>query len=173
MFNLFKKKGEAETKTAAAATPATEYNTAPGTQIRYHPDLVDQLMTDHQKLLGIYGEIQAAFQAGNYPLVSQKLDEFRSGLQGHLLTENVRLYIYLDRCLAGDETNSELIRGFRREMDAIAKVAMNFLKKYEAIGVDQDLAAAFAKDFATIGQVLTERIQKEEQVLYPLYMPQY
>jgi regulator of sigma D len=58
-------------------------------------------------------------------------------------------------------------------MDGIAKVAMNFLKKYEAIGVDKELAGAFAKDFATIGQVLGARIQKEEQVLYPLYMPQY
>lgn len=171
MFDFFKKKGEA--KNEAPAPTAQQYNTAPGTEIRYHPELIEQLQSDHRKLLGIYGEIQQAFDAGDYALVSQKLDAFRSGLQGHLLTENVRLYIYLDRCLASDETNSDLIRGFRREMDGIAKVAMNFLKKYEAIGVDKELAGAFAKDFATIGQVLGERIQKEEQVLYPLYMPQY
>ncbi len=172
MFDFFKKKGDS--KPAATAAPAAQqYNTAPGTEIRYHPELVEQLKSDHQTLLGIYGEIQAAFDAGDYARVSEKLDAFRTGLQGHLLTENVRLYIYLDRCLASDETNSELIRGFRREMDGIAKVAMNFLKKYEAIGVDKELAGAFAKDFATIGQVLGERIQKEEQVLYPLYMPQY
>jgi len=172
MFDFFKKKGEAKTETAA--TPAQpQYNTAPGTEIRYHPELIAQLQSDHQTLIGLYGEIQAAFDAGDYAGVSEKLDAFRTGLQGHLLTENVRLYIYLDRCLANDETNSELIRGFRREMDGIAKVAMNFLKKYEAIGVDKELAGAFAKDFATIGQVLGARIQKEEQVLYPLYMPQY
>ncbi|PKM45856.1 MAG: hemerythrin HHE cation-binding protein [Gammaproteobacteria bacterium HGW-Gammaproteobacteria-1] len=170
MFDFFRKKGGVQ---PAAAPAAPQYNTAPGTEIRYHPELIDQLVSDHQKLLGIYGEIEEAFAAGDYARVSDKLDEFRGGLQGHLLTENVRLYIYLDRCLAGDETNSELIRGFRREMDGIGKVAMNFLKKYEAIGVDKELAGAFAKDFATIGQVLGERIQKEEQVLYPLYMPQY
>jgi hypothetical protein len=39
--------------------------------------------------------------------------------------------------------------------------------------VDKDLAKAFAKDFAIIGKVLVERIEKEEQVLYPLYMPSY
>ncbi|WP_127477826.1 hemerythrin domain-containing protein [Sulfurivermis fontis] len=171
MFDFFKKKGESKQDAPAAATP--QYNTAPGTEIRYHPELIDQLKSDHQALLGLYGEIKAAFDEGDYAAVSQKLDAFRSGLQSHLLTENVRLYIYLDRCLANDETNSELIRGFRREMDGIAKVAMNFLKKYEAIGVDKELAGAFAKDFATIGQVLGQRIQKEEQVLYPLYMPQY
>lgn len=171
MFDFFKKKGESKPDTPAAPTP--QYNTAPGTEIRYHPELIDQLKSDHQALLGLYGEIKTAFDAGDYATVSQKLDALRSGLQGHLLTENVRLYIYLDRCLANDETNSDLIRGFRREMDGIAKVAMNFLKKYEAIGVDKELAGAFAKDFATIGQVLGARIQKEEQVLYPLYMPQY
>lgn len=172
MFDFFKKKGGTEANTAAAAKPA-QYGTAPGTEIRYHPELIDQLEEDHRKLLGIYGTIKEAFDAGEYAQVSTLLDQFRGALQGHLLTENVRLYIYLDRCLAGDETNSELIRGFRREMDGIGKTAMNFLKKYEAIGVDRDLAGAFAKDFAVIGSVLGERIQKEEQVLYPLYMPSY
>lgn len=172
MFDFFKKK--ADTKAETAAPPSQpQYNAAPGTAIRYHPELIDQLKSDHQTLLGLYGEIQAAFDAGDYTTVSEKLDTFRSELQGHLLTENVRLYIYLDHCLASDETNSELIRSFRHEMDGIAKVAMNFLKKYEAIGVDKELAGAFAKDFATIGQVLGQRIQKEERVLYPLYMPQY
>ena len=91
----------------------------------------------------------------------------------HLLTENVRLYIYLDHMLRGDEANEELIRGFRKEMDDIAKTAMNFLKKYEAIGVDKDLAEVFSKDFATIGEVLTKRIKREESILYPLYMESY
>lgn len=171
MFGFFKKKGESKQEAPATATP--QNNTAPGTEIRYHPELIDQLKSDHQALLGLYGEIHAAFDASDYAKVSQKLDAFSSGLRDHLLTENVRLYIYLDHSLANDETNSELIRGFRHEMNGIAKVAMNFLKKYEAIGVDKELAGTFAKDFATIGQVLGQRIQKEEQVLYPLYMPQY
>jgi len=171
MFDFLKRKGKA--KAEAGGAPSPQYAAAPGTEIRYHPELIGQLVGDHRKLLGIYGEIQAAFDAGDYPQVSELLDALRSALQGHLLTENVRLYIYLDRCLARDEASAELIHGFRREMDGIGRVAMNFLKKYEAIGVDKELAVPFAKDFATIGKVLGERIQKEEQVLYPLYMPSY
>jgi len=171
MFDFLKRKGKPKEK--VRGTPPAQYAAAPGTEIRYHPELVGHLVGDHRKLLGIYGEIQAAFGAGDYARVSELLDAFRSALQGHLLTENVRLYIYLDRCLASDEASSELIHGFRREMDGIGRVAMNFLKKYEAIGVDAELAVPFAKDFATIGKVLGERIQKEEQVLYPLYMPSY
>lgn len=169
MFDFFKKKPQPQPEKA----PATEYGAAPGTEIRYHPELIDQLVGEHQALLALYGEIQNAFNQGDYGSVTEKLNTFRSDLQSHILTENVRLYIYLNRSLDSDETNAELIHSFRREMNDIAKVAMNFLRKYEAIGVDSDLAAPFAKDFATIGQVLVQRIKKEEQVLYPLYMPYY
>jgi hemerythrin-like domain-containing protein len=169
MFGFFKKKSSA----SEAATPREEVHTAPGTQIRYSPDLIASLQNDHQTLLGLYGEINEAFAEKRYADVSLMLTTFRSNLNAHLLTENVRLYIYLDRSLAGDATSSELIHGFRKEMDEIAKVALGFLRKYEAIGVDADLASRFAADFATLGKVLVERIQKEENTLYPLYMPTY
>ncbi|MCW9015123.1 MAG: hemerythrin domain-containing protein [Gammaproteobacteria bacterium] len=151
----------------------SEYKAAPGTDIHYDPELINDLKNDHQNLFGIYTEIKTLFDNGDYPAVSTRLNDFRGDLQGHLLTENVRLYIYLDHMLRGDETNLELIRGFRKEMDDIAKTAMNFLKKYEAIGVDTDLAEIFSKDFDTIGEVLTKRIKREESVLYPLYMESY
>lgn len=174
MLDFFKKKNGPEQE-KPVTPPATRGNTtpAPSTQIQYHPDLIEQLVADHRALIGLYGEIKKVFEAGDYARVSKMLDEFRRGLQGHLLTENVRMYIYLERSLAGDEFNADLIRGYRREMDGIGKVAMNFLKKYEAIGVDTELAGPFAKDFATIGAVLVERIEKEERGLYPLYLPHY
>ncbi len=171
MFGLFKKKSNDSETTSKA--PREEIHTAPGTQIRYSPELIDSLQNDHQTLLSLYGDINTAFEKKLYDDVSSMLVTFKSGLNAHLLTENVRLYIYLEHALVGDATSSELIHGFRKEMDEIAKVAIGFLKKYEAIGVDEDLAAHFATDFATIGKVLVERIEKEENTLYPLYMPTY
>lgn len=154
------------------AEPAEPNATAPHTQIRYDPDLIEQLMQDHRSLLDLYGQTRQASEAGDYARVSQRLAAFRRGLHGHLLAENVRLYLFLDRHLAADDkSGSDLIRGFRREMDGIGKLVMGFLKKYEAIAVDPELAGTFAEDFAAIGNVLVERIEKEERVLYPLYMP--
>lgn len=75
--------------------------------------------------------------------------------------------------MAADELNSDLVKGFRREMDSIARIAMSFLKKYEMIGVDAELAKLFAADFEQLGKVLVERINREESVLYPLYLPNY
>jgi regulator of sigma D len=150
-----------------------QYSAAPGTGIRFDPELIGQLKGDHQALLQLYNDIKSAFEAQQYETVAARLNDFRTALQEHLLTENVRLYIYLSHMFKNDETNFELIRGFRKEMDGIAKTAMDFLRKYDAIGVDADLAPTFARDFATIGEVLGTRIQKEENVLYPLYMENY
>lgn len=50
---------------------------------------------------------------------------------------------------------------------------MNFLAKYEAIGVGSGLAGAFERDFALLGKMLRERIKREESTLYPLYEPIY
>lgn len=170
MFELFRKK---EKKQEPPAGENIEYPAAPGTEIRYSPDLVGELTGEHRQLVGLYGDIQSAFDQEDYDRVSELLETFRGILQGHLLTENIRLYIYLERNFSRDETNAELIREFRREMDGIGKTVMNFLRKYEAIGVDRDLSAAFGRDFAELGRVLTRRIEREETTLYPLYMPIY
>lgn len=149
-----------------------QYEAAPGTNIRFDPELIANLKDDHRSLLGLYGEIKEDFEAQNFKSVADKLKTFRRALQEHLLTENVKLYIYLSYSFKSDASHFELIRGFRKEMDGIAKTAMAFLKKYADIGVDPSLAAGFAKDFAAIGKVLGTRIQKEESTLYPLYSSQ-
>lgn len=171
MFGFFKKKKNSDSATSGATQQ--EGNAAPGTEIRYSPELIGSLKGDHKTILALYNDIAIAFKEKRYPDVSSMLGDFKSGLSAHLLTENVRLYIYLDRSLASDPTSSDLIRSFRKEMDDIAKVALGFLKKYETIGVDEDLASHFETDFETIGKVLVERIKKEENTLYPLYMPNY
>jgi len=171
MFGLFKRKKTP--KPLEAESTQNNFRSAPGTTIQYSPELVDSLLEDHKNILALYGDIKTAFEEKRYNDVSSMLNTFKSGLTAHLLTENVRLYIYLERSFESDTSSRELIHGFRHEMDGIAKVALSFLKKYETIGVDEDLSAHFGKDFETIGKVLVERIQKEEGVLYPLYMPAY
>ncbi|SCZ58485.1 hemerythrin domain-containing protein [Thiohalomonas denitrificans] len=171
MFGLFKKNEPTEPDAEASSSEA--FPTAPGTEIRYSPELVEKLKEDHKDLIELYGQIAEEFAQADYKAVSQSLARFRGLLQGHLLTENVRLYIYLDRQFAHDDTKSELIRKFRREMDGIGRAATNFLRKYEAIGVNTELADAFKRDFNEVGQVLVQRIEREESTLYPLYMPTY
>ncbi len=173
MFGLFKNKAakQAEAQTPLSnSQPEPALPTAPGTEIRYSPTLINELKNDHQQLLGAYMAIKTSFDQGNYSAVSQLLTEFRFGLHNHLLTENVRLYIYVGSMLSHDAPKAEMIRGFRTEMEGIGKTALRLLKKYEALNINAELADPFARDFAAIGSILTERIKKEESVLYPLYL---
>lgn len=155
---------------AVIGNAPTNAKTAPGTTIQYNPDLIVQLTKEHRQLLTMFGEIRVAFERGDYKKTVQKLNEFRSAFQAHLLTENVRLYIFLERSFADDETSYELIRGLRREMDGIARTALAFLEKYETIGIDKDVETSFARDVDAIGKILMHRIDSEEQALYPLYL---
>ncbi|NMM27515.1 MAG: hypothetical protein HHJ12_09595 [Glaciimonas sp.] len=90
-----------------------------------------------------------------------------------MLTESVRLYIYLEHALAQDAESHALIHELRHEMEGIGKAVLEFLGKYHQLAVQPNLVASFGNDLSAVGKVLVERIQREESTLYPLYLPAY
>jgi|SRR3989344_746495 len=164
MANLFSFKKEAAQE---AAKPA------PGTSIFYDRGLIPKLVSDHQTMLGMYNQILAAVSAQNPALVKTKLADFRGALQEHLLTENVKLYIYLTKQLADDEVNAQIINEFRHEMNGIAQVVMAFVRRYSDSELNAVSLIAMKKELEEIGAALVKRIQREENTLYPLYRPSY
>ena len=142
-------------------------------EIRYNPNLIGKLEYDHQALLEIFGEINAAETAANYPLVTDKLKEFKQGFLDHILIENVSLYVYMKSSFKDDEGNIGLVQEFRSEMDGIGKAVRAFILKYEMIGINKDVAPSFTEDLGGIGEALVARIQREEGTLYPLYQLAY
>lgn len=176
MFDFLFRKSRPVDQGAAAVPPPPAKSpqaAAPGTAIRYHPELIGQLKHDHQALLALFGSIQAAFREGRLQAVVEHLDAFRAAIQSHLLIENVRLYIYLEHQLANDAASHQLIHDFRHEMDGIGKAVVGFLAKYRDLIRDTNLAASFGRDLEAVGKVLVDRIQREEATLYPLYEPAY
>jgi hypothetical protein len=172
--------GKKESRNVESAKPAKQAPppparqvSAPGTHIGYHPELVTQLVGDHQNLLRIMGQVHEALAAKNLSAVVQHLDAFRSAIQDHLLTENVRLYVYLEHALVQDPVSHALIHEFRREMDGIGKTVLSFLAKYRELETQTELLRTFGEDLAAVGKVLVERIHREESMLYPLYLPAY
>lgn len=172
---LFGKREKAAVEDAAQpssegpATAAQPAHVAPGTSIHYHPDLIAKLTGDHQVLLKLFGETKAAADGGNVAQAAARLEEFRVALQAHLLTENIRLYVYLEHAQADDAQSHALIHEFRHEMDEIGKAVVGFLGKYRELATRPDLAADFSTELGGVGKVLVERIQREESALYPLY----
>lgn len=172
---LWKRKGQAVQKEAIIPVKQpkdVEQGVAPGTQLHYDPNLVPNLVADHQVLQGIFGEIVAASNQKNTALVKEKLGDFGDMLRGHLLKENIRFYVYLQHSLESDPDNAAIMHDFRKEMQHIGKAVADFLHKYTADGNwSEAMWQDFQQEVGGIGKVLVKRIQTEENVLYPLYLP--
>lgn len=167
MFGLFKKQ---EKKKAAPATPVMSQASNKG--ISYDQSLIDQFEAEHQSLISLFGKIKTSAESQDFKGVQKYLKKFTSVLRGHLLTENVKLYVYLSKALANDIENKEIMMTFRQEMMQIGRVVNQFVTRYEQTIWDNDMKANFLDELLAIGDVLVRRIEQEESVLYPLYMPE-
>jgi hypothetical protein len=163
-------KGRKDT-TATPATTVLQYARPPERSITYDPGLVDSLKLDHTELVTMYGQLGQDVQAGHFHRVPNALLAFKTRLEAHLLIENVRFYVYVEQSLGGDSENLALIRGFRKEMNSIARGVVEFVRRYQTTRVTPDNSPQFMREYEEVGQLLVMRIQREEGNLYPLYSP--
>jgi len=145
--------------------------TAPDTRIHYHDQLINELVDEHHRLLSLFGRIAHAAETSEHEQLPDMLHEFALELRSHLLKENIKLYVYLQHALADDPESRELMRGFRSEMNEIGKTVNQFLNRYGGDGWNDESKQSFATDVEAMGKVLAKRIETEEKMLYPLYMP--
>jgi regulator of sigma D len=147
---------------------------ASGMQIAYSPELIPHLEKDHKDLLETFGRISKAFAGNDLTAVAKYLADFQQGILGHLMTENIKLYVYLGHILKlADPESFDLMFEFRREMYGIGKSVLAFLNKYREIGTQPKLAESFGEDLKNVGEILVARIKREEETLYPLYASNY
>lgn len=142
-----------------------------GFGIAYDPGLVPALKRDHSDLVRLYGAIGERAHEGDFQQVPQMLMAFKVHLEGHLIAENVRFYNYVESAMQGDSESTALVRSFRREMNAIARGVVDFVKKYQISTFDHQTREEFMTDYQTVYGLLAQRIEREETSLYPLYMP--
>jgi regulator of sigma D len=141
------------------------------TGIKYDPSLIKDLKDDHSDLVALYGEIWSeGYQKQDYSKMATSIAHFKSDFQAHLLSENVKFYVYLEQALANDPHNLALVKEFRTDMNDIANAVVKFCKTYQG-----DFSASklekFKSDYQAVGEVLTRRVSLEEKSLYVLYQP--
>lgn len=150
----------------AAAAQAT----APGTEIRYDPELIPHFVASHRALSGLATQLEAKVVDRKYFEATQLLRQFKTDIFRHFLEENVRFYTYLAYCLKTDVEGGAMMADMRREMGEVGRAITRFLKDYEA-GIGADNADAFLHQFKDVVATLADRIQREEGSLYTLYRP--
>jgi hypothetical protein len=140
-------------------------------QIGYDAKLINSLLQDHAELGRVFGNIGNAQKTGNFTDIRPLLIQFKTRLEAHVLTENVRFYNYLEQTLAGDPGNAGVMHDFRREMNGIARSVVDFVKKYQSSTFTPEERRQFATDYDAVGKILEQRLDSEENNLYPLYQP--
>ena len=137
--------------------------------ISFNPHLISQYHADHRELLGLFGRAKLAAEAEQWSEVEAALAAFRTGLTDHLLSESIRLYVYLKQRAAADEDSMEMMRSFSSEMNGIGKVVMGFLDGQRDLARSPAKQGAFLPVWMDIGRTLGDRIAREEKTLYPMY----
>ncbi len=139
--------------------------------IKYDPNLMNELESDHSNLVGLFGRIWSeGYEKKDFVAMSRLISQFKSDFQAHLLTENVKFYVYLEQTLANDQHNLNIVKEFRTDMNDIANAVVKFCKTYQG-DLTPQLVLQFKTDYATVGEVLTRRVSLEEKSLYVLYQP--
>ena len=152
---------------SAAAAPAALDQARFG----YSPELIGSLTGDHADLLRRYRELEQLAHRGQHATIPMALAGFKNKFDLHVLNENLQFYCHLEQRLARRAGDLARLKGFRLEMNAIARSVVNFVKKYRVEGVRPDNVQAFLIELRGVGLQLVQRLEREEKDLYPLYAP--
>ncbi|OJF76986.1 MAG: hypothetical protein BKP49_03765 [Treponema sp. CETP13] len=83
----------------------------------------------------------------------------------HLEKEDAKFYPVLYKAAEKDRNLKENLDIFANDMDKISKKVLDFFDKYSTGGSGIE----FAKDFGTLYATVTQRIRREETIIYKKY----
>ncbi len=125
--------------------------------------LVEELKKEHATIAETLNKVNVlgiSSEEGQNTLLSAK-----SGLLAHLKKEDEYLYPILNKAAESDANLKRTLEMFAKDMEAISKAALEFFKKYSGGGSGLEFAKGFGRLFATLSQ----RIHREENVIYKKY----
>jgi hypothetical protein len=125
--------------------------------------LVERLKRDHAFIVDALNKVKErgiSSKEGQDTLLSAK-----TALLAHLKAEDEQLYPPLKKEAEKNDTLKGTLDVFAREMETVSKDALRFFDKYSGGGSGLE----FARDFGRLYAALSQRIWREENILYPHY----
>jgi hypothetical protein len=180
-FSIFQSKPQPQPKPKALTSPIPKTVTsvahaAPSAApvasagIPFNPNLIDKLKGDHQELFAIYTRLHEAATSARFTKITDDIIVLRRVFNGHILLENVRFYVYLERLLKNHPEEKNYVHSLRKDMNGIANAVSTFCEKWITNPVTTLTQAAFTAELQGIGGALTSRVELEESTLYTLYV---
>ena len=137
----------------------------------YNPLLINQLKNDHKKLFDIYSELYNIFVSNSdHKEIYNKLHQLKAMLSMHIGFEDTLLYSYLNSRYENDSNKLDFIANSDKEMKSISVVALSFIDECSIPELYNKHRDKFKEELEMIGDVLVERVEFEEDRLYPLYI---
>ncbi len=125
--------------------------------------LVETLKSEHTNIATILAKVVKL--GPETPEGHKMLMAARNGLIAHLEREDRELYPVLIDAAKEDSVIEDALEFFHENIATVAGQVMAFFEKYE----DPQNLEQFAQDFDQLLHILTQRIQKEEAVIYKYY----
>ena len=125
--------------------------------------LVEELRKEHAVIAETLNKVKSlgfTLKEGQNTLLAAK-----SGFLAHLKKEDEQLYPVLKNAAESDANLKRSLDAFAKDMNEISKAALEFFDKYSTGGSGME----FAKDFGKVFATLSQRIRKEENILYQKY----
>lgn len=140
--------------------------------IPYNAQLITGLEADHQELLLYYSKIMKYANNKQYTQLTLSLNQFSKLLKSHLRKESISLYMYLEFVIVKKKgmKDRKTFRDFRLEMKSISMAVSSAINLYTNTPVTDQTVDKFIQDFTEIGNILVDRIKREEKKLYPIYL---
>ncbi len=142
--------------------------------ISFNSGLVDKLKDDHQKLIKICLHVNAACDKDDFNLIPKLVATFDREFKSHVIHENLFFYAYLEDQLASSETYFDVLsvmREMKSDMRPIASFVKTFCKKWVLTKIDHSNVKVFKQEFLSMMSALNDRVDLEENTLYPMYLP--
>lgn len=126
-------------------------------------DFIDELKNEHQSILKRLMNVK---RLGQHTMEGRsELNRAKKELLMHLEKEDEQLYPALEERAEGDRELKEMLDPFEDEMKEITAFSIKFFKKYSIGGGGIE----FFRDFDRLFNLLRDRIQKEESLLFEKY----
>jgi len=126
--------------------------------------LVEQLKKEHTVLADALGMIKkAGISSGES---KQMLLDAKKALLDHIGKEDSHLYPELKKAAEQNPEIERKLKSFAKDMDEITQFVIQFFTKVET---NSYAPLDYAKDFGKLMAVLSSRISREENILYPMY----
>ncbi len=120
-----------------------------------------------QEEIGLISELLANNGKTNRKKIFKILMKFKHDLVEHLKLENDVFYVNLLKEMREKGKDISKTKEFISEMTDIQKVVIDFLEKFKDSKSIENKIVKFKKKFVEIGEILSIRIESEEEGIFP------